>query len=92
MTSFKNAAERGEEIYARLYKTEYEEKYPGLFVAIDVQSERAFVGDSPEDALTKARSDLSDGTFHLIQVGSPGVYRVGYASGGDDGDWLFGGQ
>ena len=85
-----DAAARGEEVYRRLFKTEYEAKYSGQFVAIDVKTERAFRDTTPEGALQKAQAAIPGGMFHLIRVGSPGVFRVGYTSDGNRGDWVFG--
>ena len=83
-------AERGEAIYKDRYQAEYEQKYQGQFVAIDVLTERAFVAETAEGALEAAREQAPEGRFHLIRVGSPGVYRVGYTRGSRDGDWIFG--
>ena len=80
-----NIAERGERIYQERYKTEYEAKHLGRFVAIDIESEEAFLADTPEGALNQARSTKPEGKFHLIRVGSPGVYKLGYSKGGNHG-------
>lgn len=72
--------EAGLRVYEKLYRSEYEAKHPGQFVAVDVASEKAYVGTSPEEALTAARRDAPNGVFHLIKVGSPGAFRVSYSS------------
>ncbi|MGH9869854.1 MAG: hypothetical protein ACREAA_17045 [Candidatus Polarisedimenticolia bacterium] len=72
-------AKRGDEIYRASYKAEYEKSYSGKFVAIDVRGGKAFLADTPEDALLTARASIPDGNFHLVQVGSPGVFRVAYS-------------
>lgn len=74
------AAERGEEIYQRKYKSDFEHLYPGKFVAINIATENAYVGDSPEDAITKAQEAREKGMFHLIKVGATGAFRVSYTS------------
>lgn len=71
-------AEKGEKIYTDRYKTEYEKKYPGQFVAIEIDSGEAFRATTPEEAITMAQEARDGGFFHLIKVGSPGVYRVSY--------------
>lgn len=81
-------AQKGEDIYNTQFKKEYEEKYHGKFVAIDISTEKAFLADTPEDALLKAQKDNPNGFYHLLKVGSTGVYRLGYTSG-EYGDWLF---
>lgn len=82
-------AKKGESIYREKFQQEYERKYPGKFVTIDIQSGEALVADTPEEAFQKAQDKNSTGLFHLIKVGSPGVYRVGYSSS-EYADWLFG--
>lgn len=81
-------AEKGESIYKEKFQEEYERKYPGKFVAIDINSADAFLGDTPEGAVQKGQKANPRGFFHLIKIGSPGVYRVGYTSG-FCGDWIF---
>ena len=88
MPNPKEIAERGESIYNEKYRKKYESKHPGKFVAINVDSGTAHIGDTPEAAYQAARDDDPGGTFHLIKVGSPGAYRVTYSSSGAL-DWLF---
>ena len=85
-----STAKQGEQIYDEKYRIDFEKRHPGRFVAIDVDSQRAHVGDSPVEVLEKARKENPKGVFHLIRVGSPGVYRMGYSGTRDDGDWVFG--
>jgi len=72
-------AARGEEIYRAQYQKDYESRYPGQFAAIDVDSGNAFVGRSPEQAVEKAEGSASGGFLHLIKIGSPTVYHLGYS-------------
>ncbi len=81
-------AEKGEQIYRDKYKARLESSDNGKFVAIDVSSEEAFIDATPEGALQKGKSIRPSGAFHLIKIGSPGVFRVGYA-GRQRGDWIF---
>ena len=73
-------AERAESIYRDKYQEQYEDKYEGKFVAIDVATEEAYIGESAEEALKKARDSDATSVFHLIKVGSPGAFRVSYTS------------
>ena len=81
-------AELGEKIYADRYRTEYEANYRGQFVVIDVETGKAYRGQSPEEAYAVARQDVSHGTFHLIKIGEPGAYRVSYSANARV-DWVF---
>ena len=83
----KAVAEAGERIYRDRYKKNLEETHLGEFVAIEVRTEQAYLGETPEDALNKGRTQSPNGIFHLMKVGSPGAFRVGYAS--PTPDWLF---
>ena len=78
MLSPEAIAERGEAIYRNKFKEEYEKSHAGKFVAIEIDSEEAFLGSTPEEAIAAAQRARDGGLFHLIRVGSPGVYRVGY--------------
>lgn len=90
-TDPKTIADRGAQIYAAKYQKAYEADFPGQYAAIDIQSEEAFVAPTPEGALRAAQAKNQKSMFHLIKIGSPGVFRVGYsASGARRGDWVFG--
>lgn len=81
-------AEAGEKIYDKKYRADFEARHPGKFVAIDVLSEKAYIGESPEEALNTAREDAPRAVFHLIKVGSLGAFRVSYSSNAS-ADWLY---
>lgn len=72
------AAAKGLAIYKEKYQQAFEREHPGKFVAIDITTEQAWVADSPEEALGIAQGKNPNGFFHLIRVGSPGVFRVSY--------------
>jgi hypothetical protein len=88
ITNPKAAAELGEKIYRERYKDAYEREHPGKFVAINVLTEDSYVGDTPEGVLAQARAAAPTGSFHLIQVGHGGAFRVGYAQSSSM-DWIF---
>lgn len=74
--SSKDIADRGLAIYDRLYRTEFERKWPGRYAAVDIVSEKAVVEDFPELALAEARSTLPNGVFYLVRIGSRGAFRI----------------
>jgi hypothetical protein len=91
MTDLKNLSEiadRGEQIYEEKYRATYEIEHPGQFVAIDVTTGYAYVGNLPEEVLEKARKAAPTGIFHLIKVGSPGAFRVSYTRDANM-DWVI---
>jgi hypothetical protein len=85
----KSTAELGAQIYDAKYRHVYESQYAGQYVAIDIPTEEAFLATTPEEALQQARASHPTGVFHLIRVGAPGVFKLGY-SRMTHGDWVFG--
>jgi len=71
-------AEKGQALYRERFRNEYEEQYPGKYLAIDINTEKAFIGDTPEAAVEALQKANPNGFYHLVRIGSPGVYRVGY--------------
>ena len=70
--------EKGERLYKERFRSKYEKKHSGKFLAIDITTEEAFVADTPEKAMEEAQNKNPNGFFHLVKIGSPGVYRIGY--------------
>lgn len=85
-------AEIGQKIYDERYKADLEAHYLGRYAAINVETEQVSLGDTPEEALEKARAADPHGLLHLIRVGFPSVYSgsrmTPHATKGKD--WLFG--
>jgi hypothetical protein len=82
-------AEKGEAIYKAKYQQEYEQLYSGKYVAIDLNTEKAFVADTPEAAVELLQKENPKSYFHLVRVGSTGVFKVGYSVHSNERDWLF---
>jgi hypothetical protein len=82
-------AEKGEQIYKDKLKEKLEDKHKGEFVAIDIDSEKYFLGDSPEAALKKATQKFPSKIFHLIRIGHLGVYKVSWSAGSNKYGWVF---
>ena len=79
VVSVTDIVNRAETLYEERFKEICEAEHSGKFVAIDIVNETMHVGDYPEDALGAARGESDNGLFHLIKVGSPGAYDLGYA-------------
>lgn len=69
-------AHKAETIYARKYRAEYESRYHGQIVAIDVASEEAFVGKTELAALNKARRKYPNHVFFFLRIGYKAALRV----------------
>ncbi len=91
-------AKLGEDIYKQKYQAEYEKTQQGKFVAINVRSGTATLGDTSDAALEQAKTADPHGLFHLIRVGFPSAFQVSYAfdqleqdnNGKPGSDWIFG--
>ena len=67
--------ERGERIYRERYQSDFESRYRGQVVAIDVNSERAFVAPTMTEAGNRGRAACPRGFFCFLRVGAPAVLR-----------------
>lgn len=75
--------DRGQAIYDRMYRGEYESRYVGQFAVVDVGSEAAYVAKSADAALAAARQANPSGQFLLIRIGAPGAFRVSHTTHAD---------
>jgi len=66
----------GERIYREQLKDLLEPKQTGRFVAIEVNSGKYFIADSPSDAMAKASSDMPQGLFHLMRIGATAAFTT----------------
>lgn len=72
MGSISNAKEfaaAAERIYREKFQEQYEVAHLGSFLAIDVVSEKVYLGASALDALKAARRAAPDGFFYLLRIG-----------------------
>jgi len=76
--STQDIAERGHAIYEKKFRQEYEKTKAGKFVAINVNSAEATVGETSEEAVRLALKKDPDGLFHLERVGSPSAFEAGW--------------
>ncbi len=68
---FKNeeeVASYAQEVYESKFKTEYEAKHKGKFLAVDVQGEKVYLAETPENARKLAVKTNPTGLFHVIQI------------------------
>lgn len=80
----------GQKIYDERYKAALEENQQGKFVAVNVRTADATVGDTAEQALEQARTKSPDGLFHLVRVGFPSAYSGSSQKAYGSQDWVFG--
>ena len=80
LSSPEAVAQKGEEIYRESYKDKYESEHADEFLAIDVTTGQAYLAQTSEESLQKARDESPTGLFHLIQIGHSGAFRVSYTA------------
>jgi hypothetical protein len=71
-------AELGRKLYQERFKDQYLPEHKGEVLAIDVESESAYLGKSVVEALLAGEAAHSGGFFHVVRIGSPGVYQMGF--------------
>jgi hypothetical protein len=76
--STQDIAQRGEAIYEKKYRADFEKKFHGRFAAINVQNEDATLADSSEEAIRMALEKDPNGLFHLIRVGHKAAFEAGW--------------
>jgi hypothetical protein len=72
--SVNQVAAAGERLYRKLAPSYRQES--GKYLAIDVDTGKAYLAASPQDALRLAETANPTGSFHLVKIGSEGLYRV----------------
>jgi hypothetical protein len=82
-------AKAGERIYASKFKEELERNHFGKFAAINVSKKTVEIGETSEEAISKAVAKEPGGIFHLIRIGSSGAYQVSYSYREAGPDWIF---
>lgn len=65
-------AEKGARIYSRL-KIKYEPRENGKFLAIDVDSESEYLGNTSAEALITAREKHPNKIFYVVKIGFDAV-------------------
>src|ERR1035437_2727943 len=68
----------GHEIYERKFREEFEKNYHGKYVAIDVDTEQAFIGDTSEGASKNARQVNPKAIPLILGVGFDASIRLPY--------------
>jgi hypothetical protein len=76
--STQEIAARGEAIYKEKYQTEFEKRYLGQFVAINIFNQEATVSDTGEEAIRTALQKDPSGYFHLMRVGHKAAFDAGW--------------
>lgn len=61
-------AEEGAKIYEQI-KVNYEPKENGKFLAIDINSKKAYLGNTSADALELAKQNHPNKVFYVVKIG-----------------------
>ena len=62
-------AKKGEEIYQRRFQKEYEPSHNGKFLAIEIESEEGFLGDTSVEAIERAKEKHPQKIFYIKKIG-----------------------
>lgn len=71
----KEFAAAAEKIYGEKFQQQYEASHLGSFLAVDVTSEQACIGDTAQHALKAAREAAPNGLFYLVRIGVTQPFR-----------------
>lgn len=61
-------AEQGANIYARI-KHQFDPKERGKFLAIDIESQQTYLGETSAEALGLARAEHPTNIFYVVKIG-----------------------
>lgn len=61
-------AEEGAKIYEGI-KVNYDPKFKGKFLAIDIESQKPYLGDTSAEALELARTNHPNEVFYVVKIG-----------------------
>lgn len=61
-------AEEGDRIYQKI-KINYEPKENGRFLAVDIESEKVYLGNTSAEALELARENHPNKVFYVVKIG-----------------------
>lgn len=61
-------ATEGSKIYERI-KVNYEPQENGKFLAIDIDTQKAYLGNTSAEAVTLARQNHPDKVFYVVKIG-----------------------
>lgn len=67
-TDIQKIAEEGAKIYGKI-KNQYEPENNGKFLAIDIDSEEIFLGNTSSEAVEAARNAHPNKIFYVVEIG-----------------------
>lgn len=67
-TDIQRIAEEGAKIYEQI-KVNYDPKEKGKFLAIDIDSKKAYLGNTSAEALESARQNHPNKVFYVVKIG-----------------------
>ena len=66
------------DIYNEKYRVDCERSHMDHFVAVDVTTGEAYIGEFSGDVMDEADKKSPEGVFHIIRIGSEATYEAGY--------------
>lgn len=71
-------AQRAGKIYQEKHQKQCEPQHNGKCAVIDIEDGSIYLGDFPEDAMRAGVEASPNGIFHLMRIGTPNSFRLGY--------------
>lgn len=68
-SNIQRIAEEGAKIYEKI-KNQYEPEHNGKFLAIDIDTEEVFLGNTSSEAVEAARRARPNKVFYVVKIGS----------------------
>lgn len=76
--STEELTQKGKEIYDKL-KPNLEPEKNGLYVAIEVESEKYFIGETVEKVIELAKKEFPDKLFYVTRIGGPARISIRFS-------------
>ena len=75
---FQEIAEKGAALYEHM-KGDYEPKFNGKFLAIEIESRKVYMGDTSGVALEQAQTENPGKLFYVVKVGSSSAETLAHS-------------
>ena len=78
LVSTSEIVEKAEKIYAERHRQACERDHLGAYAVIDLTDGAIYIGEFAEIAFEKAKESSPKGIFHLIRIGAPSAFNLGF--------------
>ncbi len=86
LVSTAQIVERAEKIYEEKHRQTCEADHLGEYVVVDLTKGEIYIDKYAEGAMEKANRHSPNGIFHLIRIGAPSAFNLGFLGSQHFGD------